>query len=123
MRGPYGTRRQERSITASLPKAPPLRCSFLLAPSHLFLSLSFSSKPLVANQVVKVSGEVEPTAFPSLAHLGIYVLPRQRKAAVPGSEGRQTFRRRPLFHFTFSTTSNTESHQVTENASCYHAQI
>jgi hypothetical protein len=28
---------------------------------------------------------------------------------VPGSEGRQTFRRRPLSHFTISTISNTES--------------
>jgi len=47
MRGPYGTRCQGRSIAASLPKATPLPCSFLLAPSKALPVFVFLAKAVI----------------------------------------------------------------------------
>jgi hypothetical protein len=102
MRGPYGARCQGRSIAASLPKAPHYVPPSLSHPrTSSCLCLSRQSHQL-ANLVVKVSGQVEPTAFSNLEHLGIYV-------STPPTEGRSARLRRPrqnlpttsLFHFTF----------------------
>jgi hypothetical protein len=69
MRGPYGARRQGRSIAASLPKAPHHAPPSFLHLRTSFLSLSFSPKLLVANLGVKVSGQVGPITFSSFGNV------------------------------------------------------